>query len=129
MGSRLIVSAAVAAGLGVALGAFGAHGLRGILSPESLALYETGVRYHMYHALGMLAAGVLLRTSPPSTAHLFIGSGVAFGLGILLFSGSMYLLSITSARWLGFLTPLGGIAFLVGWALLAVGTRSKTCED
>jgi uncharacterized membrane protein YgdD (TMEM256/DUF423 family) len=102
--------------LAVALGAFGAHGLRGRLSPEDLAIFETGVRYQMYHSLALLLVVVLLARDGPGGSPL---AGWAFIAGILLFSGSLYVLVFTGARWLGAVTPLGGVAFLVGWALLA----------
>jgi len=104
------------AGLAVTLGAFAAHGLRGRLGAADLATFEVGVRYHMYHALALLVvAGVLARNS--STAAVV--AGWCFVAGIVVFSGSLYLLVLTGPRWLGAVTPLGGVAFLVGWALLA----------
>ena len=106
----------VFAGLGVALGAFAAHGLRSTLSSTDLATFETGVRYQMYHAFALLAvAGALARWE----AAAAVAAGWLFVGGILLFSGSLYLLVITGPRWLGAVTPLGGVAFLAGWALLA----------
>lgn len=104
--------------VGVALGAFGAHGLRGTLSPADLATFETGVRYQIYHALGLLAvAGAAVRwTSPAVTA-----AGWLFVAGVVLFSGSLYILVLTGQRGWGAVTPLGGLCFLVGWAALAWG--------
>lgn len=101
--------------LAVALGAFAAHGLRGRLSPEMLAVFETGVRYHVYHALALFAVAFVSERSPGSLVQL---SGWAFVLGIAVFSGSLYLLSVTGVRWLGAITPIGGIAFLTSWVLL-----------
>ena len=102
--------------LGVALGAFGAHALKGRLTPEDFAIFETGVRYQMYHALALLlVAGFLARGG--SGASTLAGWG--FTAGILVFSGSLYLLVLTGERWLGAVTPLGGLDFLVGWAALA----------
>lgn len=101
--------------LAVALGAFGAHALRQRLSPEMLAVFETGVRYHLYHALALFAVAWLQERHPGSLVQ---ASGWAFTLGIVLFSGSLYLLSATGVRALGAITPLGGLAFLVGWVLL-----------
>jgi len=112
------VAGAVLSGLGVALGAFGAHGLKARVTPDLLVVFETGVRYHMYHALGLLAVGWAM-TRNPSTAVQ--AAGILFVVGIVLFSGSLYLMTMTGARWLGAITPLGGVAFLVGWALLAWG--------
>lgn len=106
---------AVLAAIGVALGAFGAHALRARLEPRSLEIYETGVRYQMYHAFALLAVAWLLSRNVPAAAN----AGWAFMLGTLLFSGSLYLMALTGWRWLGPVTPLGGAAFLVGWMLLA----------
>jgi len=102
--------------LGVALGAFAAHGLKGRLSPDLLAIFEVGVRYHMYHALALLAVGILLRISPDQFSPYV---GWAFVGGITIFSGSLFILAISGIRWLGAITPIGGVLFLIGWALLA----------
>jgi len=103
--------------LAVALGAFAAHGLRNTLSPELLNTFQTGVQYHMYHALALLGVGLLALYYPAqSTVRL---SGWLFVLGIVLFSGSLYVLALSGIRWLGAITPLGGVAFLAGWTLLA----------
>ena len=106
---------ALLAGLAVALGAFGAHGLRARVTPDLLAVFETGVRYQMYHALALL--GLSLAWTRWSTSHL-TAAGYLFLAGIVLFSGSLYLLTLTGTRWWGAVTPLGGLAFLAGWALL-----------
>ncbi len=105
--------------VGVALGAFGAHALRGRLSPEMLAVFETGVRYHFYHALGLFVVAWLAEAHP---SGLISGAGWAFAFGILVFSGSLYVLSMTGIRWWGAVTPIGGVAFLAGWLLLAVAS-------
>lgn len=102
--------------LGVGLGAFGAHGLRSMLSPEDLATFEIGVRYQMYHALALLAVAWATTQWDASTATV---AGWAFVTGIVVFSGSLYVLVLTGQRWLGAITPIGGVAFIVGWALLA----------
>lgn len=108
----------VSAFLGVALGAFAAHTLQSTLSPEMLSIFETGVRYQMYHSFALFVAGwAVEKYSRP----IFSKAGWAFVAGIVLFSGSLYLLAGTSIRWLGAITPFGGIAFLAGWILLAVG--------
>jgi uncharacterized membrane protein YgdD (TMEM256/DUF423 family) len=107
---------ALSAFLGVAAGAFGAHGLRGTLPPDLLATFETGVRYHIYHALGLLAVGIIAGQWPGALVN---AAGWLFVAGTVLFSGSLYLLSLTGARWLGAITPFGGVAFLIGWLLLA----------
>lgn len=108
---------AVFAFLAVGLGAFGAHGLSGRLSASELEIFETGVRYQMYHALGLLAVAWIF-TRWPGTGVVW--SGWLFAAGIVVFSGSLYFLATTGPRWLGAITPLGGMAFLAGWALLAV---------
>jgi uncharacterized membrane protein YgdD (TMEM256/DUF423 family) len=102
--------------LAVAFGAFGAHALQGTFANGMAEVYETGVRYQFYHALGLLAVAVAVDRWPKSSAPL---AGWLFVAGIVLFSGSLYLLSITGVRVLGAITPLGGVAFLAGWAILA----------
>ena len=109
---------AVAAGLAVALGAFGAHGLAGRVTPERLETFKTGVLYHMVHALGLLAIGW---AASQWTGWPIQWAGYLFVAGLVLFSGSLYLLVLTDRPWLGAITPLGGVAFIVGWALLAWG--------
>lgn len=103
--------------IGVALGAFGAHGLRSRLTPEMLAIFETGVRYQMYHALALVALGAL---SPMLSGRLPVVAGWAFTIGIIIFSGSLYALALSGVRILGAVTPFGGVAFLIGWACLAI---------
>lgn len=119
MSAGWLSTAAVAATIGVALGAFAAHGLRSRLTPEILAVFETGVRYHMYHALALLAVSAAADRWPESS-----WPGVAgwlFVAGIVVFSGSLYGLALTGQRWLGAVTPVGGIAFMLGWVTLAIG--------
>ena len=106
----------LAALVGVALGAFAAHGLKSRLEPAMLATFETGVRYHMYHALALLAVGWACSRWPGTAAS---ASGWLFVAGTVLFSGSLYALSLTGVRWLGAITPVGGLAFLAGWLCLA----------
>jgi uncharacterized membrane protein YgdD (TMEM256/DUF423 family) len=102
--------------LAVAAGAFGAHGLRGRVSADLLEVFETAARYHVYHAIGLLAvAWAASRWPGPATT----AAGWLFVAGIVLFSGSLYLMTFTGIRWLGAITPLGGAAFLAGWAALA----------
>lgn len=104
-----------ACGLAVAIGAFAAHGLKSRISAEMLAVFETGVRYHLIHGLALLAVA----WADDRWSCRWIGAaGWAFTLGILVFSGSLYLLATTGVRWLGAITPLGGVAFLAGWSLL-----------
>lgn len=102
--------------LGVALGAFGAHGLRGSLSAADMATFETGVRYQLIHALALLAAAWAASRWPGGAVT---AAGWLLVAGILVFSGSLYLLVLTGPRWLGAVTPLGGVCFLAGWLLLA----------
>ena len=107
---------AVSAFVAVAAGAFGAHALRARLAPDLLAVFETGARYQMYHALGMVAvAWAVTRWPGPWPAR----AGWLFLAGTVLFSGSLYALALTGIRWLGAITPLGGLAFLAGWLCLA----------
>lgn len=108
-------------GLSVALGAFGAHGLRSRLAPERLETFETAVRYQMYHAFALLATG-LAATVRPQPGIWLVAAGWAFTAGTLLFSGSLYLLVATGRRWLGAVTPLGGVAWVTGWICLAVSS-------
>jgi uncharacterized membrane protein YgdD (TMEM256/DUF423 family) len=110
MNRWLVAGGAVNAALAVAAGAFGAHALRARLEPRSLEVFETGARYHMYHALAMVLAGVLSARVP----------GWIFQGGILAFSGSLYALALTDVKALGAITPVGGLAFLVGWLWLAI---------
>jgi len=105
-----------AAGLAVAAGAFGSHLLKGMLDAPMLAVFETAVRYHMYHALALCVIGWAGRQEH---AKYCSAVGWCFVFGIVLFSGSLYVMALTGSRWLGALTPVGGTAFLVGWCLLA----------
>ncbi len=109
---------ALMGGAGVAIGAFGAHGLRGRLSPDMLAVFETGARYHMYHALAILGTAALM--SRMDGGRLMAVAGWSFTAGIFLFSGSLYALALSGVTTLGAITPLGGLAFLVGWTCLAI---------
>ncbi len=113
---RLFLALAGAFGfLGVALGAFGAHALRDTLEARALEVFETAVRYQLVHALALFLVGLLLSRHPGTG---LVAAGWAFTAGILLFSGSLLLLSMAGIRWMGAVAPLGGTAFLVGWALL-----------
>lgn len=104
--------------LGVALGAFGAHGLEGTLSADLLRVWNKAVAYQQFHALGLLLIGVLLRQENLRTLRI---AGWCLLIGILLFSGSLYTLALSGLRPLGAITPFGGVSFLVGWAFLAIG--------
>jgi uncharacterized membrane protein YgdD (TMEM256/DUF423 family) len=112
---------ALSALISVAAGAFGAHALRARLDPAALAVFETGARYQMYHALALLAVGWAASRWPGPWAGR---AGWLFVAGTLLFSGSLYALALTGIRWLGAITPLGGAAFLAGWLCLALAARS-----
>jgi uncharacterized membrane protein YgdD (TMEM256/DUF423 family) len=114
---HFIVIGAIYGFLAVAFGAFAAHGLKTLLSPGLLDVFQTGVEYQAMHAVALIIVGLLGRGAA-GTRPLRI-AGWAFATGVLLFSGSLYLLALTDARWLGAVTPFGGTAFLVGWALLA----------
>ncbi len=103
-------------GIAVILGAFGAHALRSTLSPDDLSTFEIGVRYQMIHALALLAVAW---ASTQWESAAVVAAGWAFVAGIVVFSGSLYTLVLTGQRWLGAVTPVGGVAFIVGWALLA----------
>lgn len=120
MRQRWLVVAAVAGFLGVALGAFGAHGLDTMLKDVEnrdrlMENFETGARYHMYHALALIGVALAAGSSRRAVSI----AGWSFVVGILVFSGSLYVLALTGQRWLGMITPIGGVAFLVGWAALA----------
>jgi uncharacterized membrane protein YgdD (TMEM256/DUF423 family) len=114
--------AGLAGFVSVALGAFGAHALRAKLAPDMLVVFETGVRYQMYHALALLAAASAWARWP---TRIFAASGWLFVAGIVVFSGSLYLLALTGIRGFGAVTPLGGLAFLGGWLCLAVGAGTR----
>jgi uncharacterized membrane protein YgdD (TMEM256/DUF423 family) len=113
-----LIVGSLSGGLAVALGAFGAHGLRSRLAADALATFETGVRYQMYHALALLLVALIAaRWSESSLPAL---AGWLFVAGTVLFSGSLYLLSLAGLRWMGAVAPLGGAAFILGWLALAL---------
>lgn len=122
---RLFVTGALFAFLGVAAGAFGAHWLRSIVPADLLTVFETGARYQMYHAFGLILAALTFARWPSSFA---VAAGRLFIVGILLFSGSLYLMALTGVRWLGAITPLGGVAFLAGWSCLALAALRAPME-
>jgi uncharacterized membrane protein YgdD (TMEM256/DUF423 family) len=112
---------AINAFLAVAAGAFGAHGLKTRVAPEMLGVFETGARYHMYHSLAFfVVAWLVTRADGAAGVKYANAGGWAFLAGIVLFSGSLYALTLTGTRGLGAITPLGGLAFLIGWILVAV---------
>jgi uncharacterized membrane protein YgdD (TMEM256/DUF423 family) len=104
--------------LGVALGAFGAHGLKSRVTSEMLTVWQTGVQYHLVHALGLVLIGILCQLMPESSLVRYAGWMLL--VGITLFSGSLYVMVLTDIRMLGMITPLGGVAFLAGWLTLVL---------
>lgn len=117
MAKLTLLLAALSGLLAVALGAFGAHALRARLDDYALRVYETGVQYQFYHALALFGVALLMLRAPGSS--LLHSSAWLFLVGSVVFSGSLYLLALTGVRWLGAITPLGGLAFIAGWACLA----------
>lgn len=111
--------AAILGGISVAAGAFGSHALRDQLSDRAVDIFETGARYQMYHALALLAVGILMSQTKQVPVTLPI-AGFAFIAGILIFSGSLYALSLSGIKWLGAITPFGGALFMLGWVCLAI---------
>ena len=122
MDRLLYLCAAAAGALGVALGAFAGHGLEALLTPDMLAVFETGVRYQMYHAFALFAAAWGFSRWQH---RAFAWGGWSFVAGIVIFSGSLYALALTGTRSFGMLTPIGGLAFLAGWLCLAWGSAAK----
>jgi uncharacterized membrane protein YgdD (TMEM256/DUF423 family) len=119
----LLLSGAIGGMFAVGFGAFGAHLLKGRLSPELLAAFQTGVQYQFYHSLGLLLIGILAMQLPDSLWLKF--AGCAMLSGIVLFSGSLYLHALTGTRWLGAITPIGGVAFISAWLLLAIAVSRE----
>lgn len=116
MRDRTLLAGIFAALLAVALGAFGAHALRARVPVDDLVVFETGVRYQMYHALALIALGLATAGRPSGWSSR---AAWLFGAGIMLFSGSLYVLVLSGARWWGAVTPFGGVAFLAGWLAFA----------
>jgi uncharacterized membrane protein YgdD (TMEM256/DUF423 family) len=131
--SHWVTLAAVLGALGVAAGAFGAHGLQGRVDPALLSAFDTGARYHLVHAIALLIVALIETRAmeprnagavrPPSSRWLR-GAAWLFTSGIVLFSGSLYALALTGERWMGAITPLGGVALIAGWTALAVGSTT-----
>lgn len=115
MSRSFLILASINCFLAVVLGAFGAHGLKNLLSTEALLIYKTSVDYHFFHALGLMAIGIIYKEFP----KVLIAGWLMFA-GIILFSGSLYILSISGIKALGMITPFGGLCFLVAWIWLAV---------
>lgn len=116
MTRRFLSFGAIGAGLAVGFGAFGAHGLKTVLSAEMLGVWQTGVNYQMWHSLGLILVSLLLQ-SAPNAKHLHWAGGLML-VGIVLFSGSLYGLALTQIKALGMITPLGGLCFLAAWSLV-----------
>jgi uncharacterized membrane protein YgdD (TMEM256/DUF423 family) len=127
MRSLFLFLSASTAFIGVGMGAFGAHGLKTVLSPEMLAVYKTGVLYQMWHALGLGLIAVFQQQTPQS--KLLNWAGWLMLAGIVLFSCSLYLLAITELKWLGIITPFGGLAFLTAWLLVALYAYKKSTKE
>ncbi len=119
MSRLLIFCGALCAALSVILGAFGAHGLKSRLPPEILATFETGVQYQFYHSLGLILIGIVVQFTKASA--MVTAAGWLMLAGIVLFSGSLYAICFSGIRSLGMITPVGGMAFIVAWVLLAIG--------
>lgn len=118
MGKKELIIGSIMAGLAVMIGAFGAHALHGILTEHGrVETFETATQYHLYHALAILIVGLLLKNNAHKLLKLV---SILFFAGILIFSGSLYILSVSNLTWLGAITPLGGLAFITGWVLLVV---------
>ena len=113
-----VILGSLSAFIGVALGAFGAHGLKTKVSPEMLTVWQTGVQYHLVHALGLVLIGILCQLMPE--ASMVRNAGWLILIGTVLFSGSLYVMVLSDIRTLGMITPLGGVAFLAGWLLVAI---------
>ena len=123
MKSIFLLLASLSAMTGIGLGAFGAHGLKNVLSPELLTVYQTGVTYQMWHALGLMGISLVHQQSPES--KLIYWAGWLMFMGIILFSGSLYLLVILNLKWIGIITPIGGVSFIMAWVLIAIFATKK----
>ncbi len=123
-GKKIIQTAAIFGAIAVGIGAFGAHGLKDILAETGRAeTFETAVKYHFYHSLSLFMIGILALVKP--TWNKLNTAALLIVLGILIFSGSLYILSLTGITWLGAVTPLGGVAFIAGWILLFLAASTK----
>jgi uncharacterized membrane protein YgdD (TMEM256/DUF423 family) len=121
--NSFVTIGAIFAFMGIGIGAFGAHAVKNTISPASLIIYQTGVQYHLVHALALVLVGILGAKISPWVGKLF-------SIGICIFSGSLYALALTGIKWLGAITPIGGVCFLAGWALLAYSsTKTESGEN
>lgn len=123
MRSHFLLLGAIFAFAGVGLGAFGAHGLKAIISPEMLEVYKTGVTYQMWHALGLIVIALVQQQAPAS--KLLNWAGWLMAGGIMVFSGSLYVLAILNMKWLGMITPFGGLGFLGAWLCVIIFAAKK----
>jgi uncharacterized membrane protein YgdD (TMEM256/DUF423 family) len=126
MAKTLLTIAAISGLLAVAIGAFGAHGLKDRVTTELMVVYQTGVQYHFYHTFALFVVGLLLLQYPQ--LPLLSWSGGLFIVGIIIFSGSLYILALTGVKWLGAITPIGGLAFIAAWLCLALAIYSNVGE-
>ncbi len=126
MVARWFATGAVLSGLGVLVGAFGAHGLEDVVTPAEAEVYDTGVRYHLIHGLALLAVAWAASRWPGAWVST---AGWSFVVGIVVFSGSLYVLALTEASWWGAVTPFGGVGFLVGWAAMAAVAFRATAQE
>lgn len=124
--NKLMQTGAVFGLLGVLIGAFGAHAVRNRITPDLMQVYETGVHYHFIHALAILAVAALFPRLRPKLA---MASGWLFGIGIVIFSGSLYVLAITGVKILGAITPIGGLCFIAGWITLILAARPEGSKE
>jgi len=124
MARLFLVLGACSAAIAVAAGAFGAHALRARVEPRLLEVFETGARYQMYHALALIAVALVLERASGASRWV-VTSGWLFVVGTVVFSGSLYAMTLTGARWLGAVTPVGGVCFIAGWVCLAVAVARR----
>ena len=113
--------AAILGFLAVMLGAFGSHGLKAKLTPKDYEIFQIGVKYQFWHVLALLGTGLLIELKKDSDTHSLNGAAWAFLIGTVIFSGSLYTLVLTQMRWMGAITPIGGVSLIIGWAALAWG--------
>ncbi|WP_339337918.1 DUF423 domain-containing protein [uncultured Oceanicoccus sp.] len=126
MAKTLLIIAAISGLLAVMIGAFGAHGLKGRITTDLMAIFQTGVQYHFYHALALLLVGILMLQFPQLTLLKF--SGWLLVAGMVIFSGSLYVMALTGIKWLGAITPIGGMAFIGGWLTMAIAIYNHIGE-
>jgi uncharacterized membrane protein YgdD (TMEM256/DUF423 family) len=122
----VVITGAILMALGVAFGAFGAHIVEGMLTPDRFDVYQTAVQYHFYHALGLILIGAL--SQHLDETKWLRWSGWLITAGVVIFSGSLYLLTLTDTGWLGAITPIGGAAFIAGWICFAIGVLKSKNE-